>query len=124
MTWYTYVAAGQPAGAAGQRWFTAQSAYAAGARSEALTLYETTGGAFNTGAPAPQTVAVGTATLTFASCTSATFNFNFTSGSNAGHAGKIALSRVGPTPAGCAPAPKSEIEGMWRGTTASGHDGQ
>jgi hypothetical protein len=101
VTWYTYAAAGQAAAAAGQRWFTAQSAYTAGTRSEALTLYETTGGVFNAGAPAPQTTAVGTATLTFASCASATFNYNFTTGSNAGHSGTIGLSRVGRTPPGC-----------------------
>ena len=51
----------------------------------------------------PLTVPVGTATATFVKCGSATLSYNFTSGSNAGHSRSIALSRVGPTPAGCGP---------------------
>jgi len=46
--------------------------------------------------------AVGSATVTFTSCTSAQLAFNFTGGGNARRAGIIALSRVGPVPAGCA----------------------
>ena len=42
--WYTYAPAGATAGAAGQRWYTGQSGYTAGARMLAMTLYETTGG--------------------------------------------------------------------------------
>jgi hypothetical protein len=103
VTWYTYAANGQGAGASGQRWFTAQGTFTAGMRSINLTLYETDGGVFNQGAPAPTTSAVGTATLTFTNCGAASLNYNFTSGSNAGHSGTIALSRVGPTPAGCGP---------------------
>ncbi len=42
--WYTYAPSGAAAGAAGQRWYTGQSTYTAGARTLAMTLYETTGG--------------------------------------------------------------------------------
>jgi hypothetical protein len=66
-------------------------------------VYETSGGVFDTPTPITQaSVAVGTATVTFTSCSSAQLTFSFTSGGNAGHAGMIALSRVGPVPAGCA----------------------
>ena len=100
--WYTYSPTGQMAGAAGQRWFTGQGSFTPGARMIPLTLAETTGGVFDQPTPATQaTVAVGTATVTFMSCTSAQLQFNFTGGSNTGHAGTIALSRVGPVPAGC-----------------------
>ena len=103
--WYTYAPAGQAAGAAGQRWFTGQGTFTPGTHTAPLTLYETTGGVFDTPTPMAQaSVAVGTATATFTSCTSAQLTFSFTSGSNAGHAGAIALTRVGPVPAGCAVA--------------------
>ncbi|HEX6792927.1 MAG TPA: hypothetical protein VF304_03675, partial [Casimicrobiaceae bacterium] len=101
--WYTYAANGQAAGAAGQRWFTGQGSFTAGTHTAPLTLYETTGGVFDTPTAASQTsVAVGTAVVNFSSCTNATLQFNFTGGGNAGHAGMIALSRVGPVPPGCA----------------------
>ena len=102
-TWYTYAVNGQAAGAAGQRWYTGQAAFAPGTRNIVTTLYETTGGAFNQTAPAAQTVAVGTATVTFTNCGAATITYNFTAGSNAGQSGAIALVRVGPAPAGCGP---------------------
>jgi len=103
-TWYTYAVNGQTAGAAGQRWYTGQANnFTPGMRTIAATLYETTGGAFNQAGPPAHTVPVGTATLTFTNCGSATLNYNFTSGGNAGQAGSIALVRIGPTPAGCAP---------------------
>lgn len=102
LAWYTYAPAGQAAGAAGQRWFTALGAYTPGSRVVTATLSETTGGAFDQVTnPAPASVPVGTATVTFASCTSAQLQFNFTAGSNAGRSGTITLSRVGPVPAGC-----------------------
>ena len=67
--WYTYAPGGAAAGAAGQRWYTGQSTYTAGARTLAMTLYETTGGLFDAPTtPPPNTVAVGTATLAFQSC--------------------------------------------------------
>jgi hypothetical protein len=103
VTWYTYAASGAAAGAAGQRWFTAQAAFTAGMRSIPVTLYETTGGVFDTAAPKPTTTAVGTGTVTFASCTAASITYAFTSGGNAGKSGTIQLTRVGPTPAGCGP---------------------
>ena len=74
-----------------------------GTHTAPLTLYETTGGVFDTPTPMNQaTLPVGTATATFTSCNAANLVFNFTSGANAGHAGMIALTRVGPVPAGCA----------------------
>ena len=67
--WYTYVSGGTPADAAGQRWYTGQATYSAGARTVAVTLYETTGGLFDAvTTPAPHNTAVGTATLAFQSC--------------------------------------------------------
>ncbi|HVO88547.1 MAG TPA: hypothetical protein VMV45_08395 [Casimicrobiaceae bacterium] len=99
--WYTYTVNGQPTGAAGQRWYTGQANYTPGARSIALSLYETTGGLFDSIAPTPTTVQVGTGTLTFASCSAATLDFNFTGGSATGRSGTITLARVGPTPAAC-----------------------
>jgi hypothetical protein len=47
-------------------------------------------------------VAVGTATLDFTSCTAATFTYAFTGGTTAGLTGSMALTRIGPVPAGCA----------------------
>jgi len=103
LAWYTYAPAGAGAGAAGQRWYTAQSGYAPGARTLAMTLFETTGGRFDAPTtPPPATVAVGTATLAFQSCAAATLDYSFTGGSSSGAAGKIVLHRVGPVPPGCA----------------------
>ncbi len=100
--WYTYELMGTGAGAAGQRWYTAQATFAPGARSIPVTIYQTTGGIFNTPTPpGQQTVAVGTGTMTFQSCTAATFSYNFTGGSVSGTSGTITLTRVGPTPPGC-----------------------
>ena len=99
--WYTYAPGGAAAGAAGQRWYTGQGSFAPGMRSVPVTLYETTGGVFDSTATAPHSVPVGTATLAFQSCSSATLNFNFTGGSSAGASGAIALSRIGPVPSGC-----------------------
>jgi len=104
-TWYTYALSGEMAGAAGQRWFTAQGGYTPGSRSMTLPLFATTGGVFDLpSTPAPSTDPVGTATVTFASCTSAQVQFNFTAGSSAGRSGTIALSRIGPVPPGCTQA--------------------
>ena len=102
--WYTYMPMGAVAGAAGQRWYTAQATttFMAGERSIPVTIYETTGGIFNTPTPAGQeTVAVGTGTLAFQSCTAGTFSYTFTGGSSSGLSGTILLVRVGPTPPGC-----------------------
>ena len=71
-------------------------------RSIPVTLYETTGGMFDTPTPPGQTtVPVGTGTMAFQSCTAATFSYNFTGGTSIGLAGTITLSRVGPVPPGC-----------------------
>jgi hypothetical protein len=100
--WYTYAVGGQASGAAGQRWYTGQAAYVVGTKAMLVTLYETRGGTFADSPTAAQTsTAVGTATLSFSSCTSGTLNYAFTAGSNAGQTGSIALTRLGPTPAGC-----------------------
>ena len=102
LAWYTYAPNGGGLGAAGERWYTGQGAFAAGARTIPLTFYETTGGVFDTPTPAGQmSVVVGTGTLTFQSCTSGTLAFAFTAGSSSGRSGSIALSRIGPTPPGC-----------------------
>ena len=103
-TWYTYAPVGQGAGVAGQRWFTGQTSYVPGSRAMTATLYETTGGVFDTPTnPAPATVPVGTANVTLASCASIQLHYAFTAGGNAGRSGTIALARVGPVPPGCGP---------------------
>lgn len=100
--WYTYAPSGATAGAAGQRWFTAQGPLATGSRNVAVTIYETTGGLFDAQTfPVPSTVAVGTGTLSFQSCSNAKLDFSFTGGSNSGSTGSISLVRVGPVPPGC-----------------------
>jgi hypothetical protein len=99
--WYTYAPGGSAAGAAGQRWYTGQSGYVAGARTLTMILYETTGGLFDAPMPTPATVAVGTATLTFQSCTVATLDYTFTGGSSAGASGRITLTKIGPAGPGC-----------------------
>jgi hypothetical protein len=99
--WYTYAVNGQTLGATGQRWYTGLANYVPGGRSIPLVLYETTGGLFNSIAPAPMTVQVGTGRLTFSSCSAAALSFSFIAGSNVGQSGSIALARVGPVPASC-----------------------
>jgi len=94
LTWYTYAPGGAQAGEAGQRWYTAQSTYTAGARTVAMTIYETTGGRFDSSIPLPRSTAVGTVTLAFQSCYAATLTYSFTGGSSQGTKGTIALSRV------------------------------
>ena len=102
LTWYTYAPGGQAAGVAGQRWFTALGDFNPGMRTVPLTLRETSGGLFDQPTnPAPTSPPVGSATVTFASCGSASLQFNFNAGGNAGRAGTIALTRVGPVPPGC-----------------------
>jgi len=104
--WYTYMPNGAAAGAVGQRWYTAQGSFTPGMRSIPVTIYETSGGMFDTPTPPGQkTVAVGTGTMAFQSCAAATFSYNFTGGTSIGFSGTIALSRVGPVPPGCIPVP-------------------
>jgi hypothetical protein len=100
LAWYTYSHAGA-AGAAGQRWYTAQSTviFTPGKRSIPVTIYETTGGMFDAPTPPGQkTVPVGSGTLEFQSCSAATLSYDFTGGSSDGLSGSITLSRVGPVP--------------------------
>lgn len=99
--WYTYALAGQTEGAAGQRWITAQSPYTVGSNTVDLTLYDTTGGTFDSDATTVDTMPIGTATLTFTSCTTATFDYTITAGELAGQTDTIPLSRLGSTPASC-----------------------
>lgn len=99
--WYTYAPGGSGAAAAGQRWYTGQGAFSAGSRSIPFTLYETTGGVFDSTAAPPHSVAVGTGTLTFQSCSSASLSFTFSGGSSSGASASIALGRIGPVPQGC-----------------------
>ena len=99
--WYTYAADGASAGAAGQRWFSAQAPYTAGAASIDLTIYASTGGTFDSSAGTVHTDAVGTATLTYTSCNDAELAYMFTAGELNGRHGTIPLSRLGATPASC-----------------------
>lgn len=101
LTWYTYATAGASLGASGQRWLTGQGTYVPGARFISLNLYETTGGRFNAGTPAPTSAQVGTATLSFLTCQSALFQYAITSGSLAGQSGTIPETRLAATPRYC-----------------------
>jgi hypothetical protein len=77
LAWFTYDVNGQNAGANGQRWYTVQGNYTLGsATAISLPVYQTTGGTFDAGPPAPSTVQVGTATLSFSSCSTATLTYN------------------------------------------------
>jgi hypothetical protein len=99
--WYTYALSGQTSGASGQRWITAQAPYTNGAGTVDLTLYDTTGGTFDSDDTTVTTTPIGTATLTFTGCTSATFDYTITSGELAGQSDTIPLSRLGSAPASC-----------------------
>jgi hypothetical protein len=99
--WYTYAVSGQSSGVAGQRWFTAQAPYTVGTRAIDLTVYDSTGGTFDSPAGVVHTTPVGNATLTYTSCSSATLDYAFTAGELNGKMGTIALSRLGNAPASC-----------------------
>jgi hypothetical protein len=100
--WYTYAPAPAGAGAAGQRWYVALGDFTPGSRSIPMQIFETTGGVFDTPTvPTQSDLEVGSATLAFQSCSTATFTYNFTGGSSSGMSGIIALTRIGPIPAGC-----------------------
>ena len=100
--WYTYTPNGAGIGVAGQRWYTAQADFTPGMRSIPVTIYETTGGVFDTPTPpGQQTVVVGTGTMEFQSCSAARFSYQFTGGTSSGLSGFINLRRVGPVPPGC-----------------------
>jgi hypothetical protein len=99
--WYTYALAGQTSGAAGQRWITAQAPYTVGSNTIDLTLYDTTGGTFDSDATTVTTTPIGSGTLTFTSCASATLDYSITTGELAGQSDTIPLSRLGSVPASC-----------------------
>lgn len=99
--WYTYAAAGGATDVTGQRWFSAQAPYTVGTTTIDMTIYESTGGAFDSPNDIVTTDAVGTATLTYTSCDSATFDYTFTTGELNGRSGSIPLSRLGNTPSSC-----------------------
>jgi hypothetical protein len=99
--WYTYALSGASSGVSGQRWITAQAPYTVGTRTIDVSLYDTTGGTFDSNATAVSTLPIGTATLTFTSCTTATFDYTITAGELAGQSDSIPLSRLGSTPASC-----------------------
>jgi hypothetical protein len=102
LAWYTYMPGGVGAGAAAERWYTAQvNGIAPGTRSFPVQIYETTGGQFDATTPRPTSVTVGNGTWTFQSCSSATFNYALNGGSSNGASGSIALTRTGPVPRGC-----------------------
>ncbi len=99
--WYTYALSGASSGVSGQRWITAQAPYTVGSRAIGVTLYDSTGGTFDSAATVVSTVPIGTATLTFTSCTTATFDYTITAGELNGQSGSIALARLGSTPQSC-----------------------
>ncbi|WP_347260943.1 intradiol ring-cleavage dioxygenase [Rudaea sp.] len=102
LSWFTFAPDGANSGAAGQRWFTGQTAaYVPGATSIALTLYTTSNGTFNSAATKVVATAVGSATLTYSSCGAAVLSYAFTSGEFAGQTGDITLQRTGSTPSAC-----------------------
>jgi serine protease len=86
--WYTYSETGDGS----QRWYALSGAYAAGTRSQQLTIYRNTGGSFAT-PPATTGVPVGQATLSFQSCAKATLSYHFNDGRPDG---TIALDRLTP----------------------------
>ena len=98
--WYTYAAAGGATDVTGQRWFSAQGPYTVGTTTLDMTIYESTGGAFDSSGTV-RTDPVGTATLTYTSCDSATFDYTFTTGELDGRSGSISFSRLGQTPSSC-----------------------
>jgi hypothetical protein len=99
--WYTYAAAGGATDVSGQRWFSGQAPYTVGSTSIGMTVYASTGGAFDSSNGTVHTDAVGTATLTYTSCETATFDYTFTAGELNGRSGSIPLSRLGRTPVSC-----------------------
>ena len=101
LTWSTYMPNGANAGAAGQRWYTAQGTFTPGLRTIPVQIYATTGGVFDAFQAGQETVQVGTGTMTFQDCSAATFSYDFTGGTNSALSGTIDLRRVGPVPPGC-----------------------
>ncbi|HKP65656.1 MAG TPA: hypothetical protein VJX31_03435 [Casimicrobiaceae bacterium] len=103
--WYTYQPTGTGADPSGQRWFSAQAPWVLGSTTVDLTVFASTGGAFDSPDDTVTTTPVGTATLTYASCESATLDYAFTEGELAGIQGSIPLTRLGATPSSCTLSP-------------------
>ena len=78
-------------GDAGQRWFTASGNYRDGDRSVGLTLYNSTGGVFDSGTPPVDTAEYGTAELDFEDCLNGTLTYDIPAGPASG---VIPLERI------------------------------
>jgi hypothetical protein len=100
MGWYTYALDGAASDVEGQRWFSVQGSLESGHSPVSLSLFESSGGAFDTNGPAT-TVQTGMATLTFMSCQQAALDYEFTKGDFAGTRGTLDLLRLGATPKNC-----------------------
>ena len=97
--WFTYSATAPGPGDSGQRWFTAQGPFPIFIDDGwlgSLTIFETTGGAFNQAEPV-STVPVGTMDLAFLG-PNASMHYAFDSGELAGRSGTISLTQLGPFP--------------------------
>lgn len=102
--WYTYAADGEHS-ETGQRWFSAQGSYTVGSSTMELTVFDSTGGTFDSSDTEVTTTPVGTAQLSFSDCTMATFDYEFTAGELDGSNGIIDLRRLGVSPESCNSAP-------------------
>jgi hypothetical protein len=89
VSWFTYDTV--IGGAERQRWYTAQGQVVSGQPNIALTIYQNTGGNFNS-PPSTNAQAVGTATLSFDTCTTGQMAYTFNDGS--ARAGNIPLTRL------------------------------
>jgi photosystem II stability/assembly factor-like uncharacterized protein len=101
--WYTYAPNGASlGGGASQRWYTIQdNSFVPGTTSKnGLSIYETTGGVFNSGKVSAG-ASIGTANIVINSCTSIALSYTFTGGTNSGLSGSINLGRVVGAPNGC-----------------------
>jgi plastocyanin len=85
--WFTF----DTTAAGGQRWYTIQTQVDSNEDSAPTPIYQTLGGAFDTG-QATTTTAVGQATIHFDDCTHGSLAYNFTDGS--GRTGTIPLTRL------------------------------
>lgn len=75
----------------GHRWFTASGNYRSGARSVSLTLYNSSGGVFDSASPPVDTAEYGTAELEFSDCLTGTLTYDIPAGPASG---VIPLSRI------------------------------
>ena len=121
--WYAFArGAAANAGAAGQDWYTLQTAVPAGATSIAdIGIYATRDGRFDAHA-ATTTTRVGTVKLDMQDCVHATLAYEFTAGALAGSQGTLALLRITPPRTGCAVQPPGSLAaiGSWKGTKSNG----